>query len=111
MLLAGCSNEYAQSLRKSKSDVTARLATLGQQLDAGKLSNGRLIGVYAEKLAAAKPDLGSVTDLLAKDATSAGPLPQPETPFSKPDGMMILMYAGPPKVLFVRLAKTPKMPF
>jgi len=74
LLLAGCSNEYAEDLQMNKEVVTARLTTLGQQLDAQKLSNSRLIAAYAEKLSASKPEFRSVTDLLAKDATSKGPL-------------------------------------
>lgn len=76
MLLVGCSNEYAEDLQRNKVAVTSKLADLGQQLNDRQLSNSRLIATYAEKLSAAKPELRSVTDILAKDATSKGPLYQ-----------------------------------
>ncbi len=76
LLLAGCSNEYTEDLQQNKATVTYRLAALEQQLDARQLSNSRLIATYAEKLSASKPEFSSVTDLLAKDATSKGPLYQ-----------------------------------
>ncbi|MGD8932802.1 MAG: hypothetical protein PVI52_09555 [Chromatiales bacterium] len=74
LLLAGCTNEYTADLQKNKQIVTSKLETLGQQLDAHQLSNGRLIEAYAENLSAAKPELSSVTELLAKDATTNGTL-------------------------------------
>jgi hypothetical protein len=76
LLLAGCNNEYTEDLQQNKAMVTHRLAALEQQLDARQLSNSRLITTYAEKLSASKPEFRSATDLLAKDATSKGPLYQ-----------------------------------
>jgi hypothetical protein len=74
LLLAGCTNEYTADLQQNKQIVSSKLEALGQQLDARQLSNSRLIETYAEKLSAAKPELRSVTELLAKDATSNGTL-------------------------------------
>jgi hypothetical protein len=74
LLLAGCTNEYTQDLQQNKQAVAVKLETLGRQLDARQLSNARLIATYAEKLSADKPELRSVTELLARDATSSGTL-------------------------------------
>ncbi len=76
MLLQGCSNEYADNLQQNKTQVEGQIAALGKQLDSGQLANTRLITSYSEQLAKAQPDLKSVTDIMAQDATTTGALYQ-----------------------------------
>ena len=74
--MQGCSPNYSGQTEQLKRTVAAKIATLGAQIDGGRISNALLVKTYADTLMQSKPNLKAVAELLRKDGTSNGALYQ-----------------------------------
>lgn len=74
LLLSACSDPVAEQIEIQMPVTEQRVASLGQSLTSGQVTNAALIKQYAQKVKAAKPDLTPIVDVIARDATEQGPL-------------------------------------
>ena len=71
-LLAGCGESPGELVAREKTRVAAKIAALGRMIDAGRLTNVRIIGTYADAVGRERPRLADLTGELRKEATTGG---------------------------------------
>ncbi len=76
IILSACSNDYAEQVQHNYSQVEKNLSTLKDKLYYGELTNAKVVEIYANKLAAIKPDYRPIAEAMARDATEKGALYQ-----------------------------------
>ena len=77
LVLIGCSSEQEQReqrLAEYARTTERNLSRLEEHIKAGNIYNTYILEAYAGQLKKQKPELSSFVDVLAKDATSAGPI-------------------------------------
>ncbi|KAF3983006.1 MAG: hypothetical protein HFP81_09820 [Methylococcales symbiont of Hymedesmia sp. n. MRB-2018] len=74
LILSACGNDYAEQVQKNYLQVEKNLNTLKDKLYFGELTNAKIVEIYANKLAAIKPDFRPIAKAMAKDATEKGAL-------------------------------------
>jgi len=74
LLLTACSAPVVEQIEQQTPITQQRVEALGQALSSGQVTNAELINQYAQKIIVAKPDLVDIVNVIARDATTNGPL-------------------------------------
>ena len=72
LLVSGCEDPRVQILAQAKSGANNAVTALRSSLSGGQIANAEILKTYAEKLSAQKPEMTSIADLLALEATTQG---------------------------------------
>lgn len=74
IVLSGCGDPVKEQISAQIPITEQRVKQLGDALDNGAVRNANLIGQYADKVAAKRPELNQLIDEFRKDASSKGPM-------------------------------------
>jgi hypothetical protein len=74
LILVGCSDPVKEQITQQMPITEQRIIQLGKALDEGQVRNANLIKQYASKLRTAKPELSTLVNEFAKDATQQSPM-------------------------------------
>jgi len=76
LFLVGCGDPIKAQIEKQIPVTEAKIAALGDALESGNVRNASLIKQYVNKITEAKPELATLANEFAKEATVNGPLYQ-----------------------------------
>ncbi|MEW6990897.1 hypothetical protein AADZ91_09430 [Colwelliaceae bacterium 6441] len=74
LILVGCSDPVKEQIIQQTPITEQKVLQLGNALDQGQVRNANLIKQYASKLRSSKPELTSLINEFAKDATQQSPM-------------------------------------
>jgi len=74
LLLGGCKNKHAEQIQQEYSQVELNLVDLESQLYNKRLTNAKIVDIYAQQLTELKPQFRSVAEAMSKDASEKGSL-------------------------------------